>query len=57
MAENRPDSDIAHVFVGRQREMAELTSALDDALSDHGRLVMLAGEHRQDPHRPQELGV
>ena len=24
--------------------MAELTSALDDALSGHGRLVMLAGE-------------
>lgn len=32
------------VFVGRQREMAELRAALDDALSGDGRLVMLAGE-------------
>ena len=31
-------------FVGRSREMAELKSALDDALSGQGRLVMLAGE-------------
>ncbi len=31
-------------FVGRQREMGELISALDDAISGHGRLVMLAGE-------------
>ena len=58
MAENRPDSDIAHVFVGRQREMAELTSALDDALSDHGRLVMLVGEPGIGKTRTaQELGV
>ena len=28
-------------FVGRQREMAELVAALDDALAGHGRLVML----------------
>ena len=32
------------IFVGRQREMAELTSALNDALSSHGRLAMLVGE-------------
>ena len=31
-------------FVGRQREMGELTAALEDALSGRGRLVMLAGE-------------
>ncbi len=31
-------------FVGRQRELAELQAALDDALSGRGRLVMLAGE-------------
>ena len=31
-------------FVGRQRELEELTAALDDALSGQGRLVMLAGE-------------
>ena len=31
-------------FVGRQREMGELTAALEDAMSGHGRLVMLAGE-------------
>ncbi len=32
------------VFVGREREMAELTAALEDALAGHGRLVMLVGE-------------
>ena len=31
-------------FVGRGREMAELVTALDDALAGHGRLVMLVGE-------------
>jgi predicted ATPase len=31
-------------FVGRQREMSELKTALEDALSGQGRLVMLAGE-------------
>jgi len=31
-------------LVGRQRELGELTAALDDALSGRGRLVMLAGE-------------
>jgi len=32
------------IFVGRQREMAALKSALEDAMSGHGRIVMLAGE-------------
>ena len=32
------------IFVGRQREMADLTASLDDALSGHGRLFMLVGE-------------
>ena len=31
-------------FVGRQREMGQLRIALEDALSGHGRLVMLVGE-------------
>ena len=31
-------------FVGRHREMSELISALDDAFSGQGRLVMLVGE-------------
>ncbi|MCH7736491.1 MAG: ATP-binding protein, partial [Chloroflexi bacterium] len=31
-------------FIGRQREMAVLTAALDDALSGRGQMVMLAGE-------------
>ncbi len=32
------------VFVGRLQEMAALKSALDDAVSGQGRLVMLSGE-------------
>ena len=32
------------VFVGRQREMAELTAALEETITGHGRLIMLAGE-------------
>jgi DNA-binding CsgD family transcriptional regulator/tetratricopeptide (TPR) repeat protein len=32
------------IFVGRQREMGQLTAALDDAISGQGRLVMLVGE-------------
>ena len=32
------------VFVGRQREMAELVTSLEAALSGQGRLIMLAGE-------------
>jgi DNA-binding CsgD family transcriptional regulator/tetratricopeptide (TPR) repeat protein len=33
-----------NTFVGRQREMGELQSALRDSLSGEGRLIMLAGE-------------
>jgi predicted ATPase len=32
------------IFVGRAREMAALTAALDDSLAGRGRLVMLVGE-------------
>ena len=41
---NAPHNLAVEVFVGRQREMAELRSALDDALSGQGRLFMLVGE-------------
>ena len=39
-----PITTTANIFVGRDREMAELRAALDDAMSGQGRLVMLAGE-------------
>ena len=42
LAHNRNPS--AGVFVGRQREMAVLRAALDDAQSGQGQLVMLVGE-------------
>ena len=32
------------IFVGREREMANLTAAFDDAVSGKGRIVMVAGE-------------
>ncbi len=38
------DIGLSPDFVGRRREIAELTAALDDALGGRGRLVMLAGE-------------
>jgi transcriptional regulator with AAA-type ATPase domain len=38
--EGRP----AGIFVGRQREMEALQTALEDALSGQGRLVILGGE-------------
>jgi DNA-binding CsgD family transcriptional regulator len=45
-------------FVGRQQEMAEITAALDDAMSGHGQLVMLAGEPGIGKTRTaQELAV
>ena len=37
-------SPAGRVFVGRQQEMAQLSAALDDAMSGRGRIVMLAGE-------------
>ena len=46
------------VFVGRQREIDALSSALDDALAGHGRLVMLVGEPGIGKTRTaQELSV
>ena len=51
MVESQPSNNPAPglspfrgTFVGRQREMDELTAALDDAISGQGRLVMLVGE-------------
>ena len=44
MVDSPPNRDTGRIFVGREREMAELTSALDDALAGEVRLVMLAGE-------------
>ena len=38
------DSAPGNIFVGRQREMETLAAALEDALSGHGRMVMLVGE-------------
>jgi DNA-binding CsgD family transcriptional regulator len=42
--EQLPGSRAGSVFVGRQREMAALQAALEDARSGQGRLVMLVGE-------------
>ena len=39
-----PTATGADPFIGREREMAELTTALDGALEGRGGLVMLAGE-------------
>jgi len=45
-------------FVGRGREMADLRTALEEAWSGHGKLVMLAGESRMDKTRTaQELAA
>ena len=44
MIEPNLNRDIGRVFVGRQREMAELKPAFNDAMPGHGRMVMLAGE-------------
>ena len=52
MVNSRSTQPIGSVFVGRQREMAELTSALNDALSGQGRLVMLVGEPGIGKTRP-----
>ena len=46
------------IFVGRQQEMAELRSALDEALPGQGRMVMLVGEPGIGKTRTaQELAV
>ena len=39
-----PISQSTGIFVGRQRELDELTARLEEALAGRGRLVMLAGE-------------
>ena len=39
-----PEPPVRSGFVGRDRELGELRTALDDAVSGEGRLVMLAGE-------------
>ena len=44
MVESHPAHDSGRIFVGRHREMVELTVALNDAIFGQGRLVMLAGE-------------
>ena len=44
MVESNNSRDVGSVFVGRQPEMAELTKALNEAMSGRGRMVMLAGE-------------
>ena len=44
LADTATDIGLIPDFVGRHREMAELTGALDDALAGPGRMVMLAGE-------------
>ena len=44
MVESHPAHDSGRIFVGRHREMVELTAALNDALAGHGRMVVLAGE-------------
>ena len=36
MVDSPPNRDTGRIFVGREREMAELTSALDDALAGEG---------------------
>ena len=38
------DGSLARLFVGRERELAELTAGLGDARSGHGRLFLLTGE-------------
>jgi predicted ATPase len=46
----------SQIFVGRQRELAALTAAMDDALGGRGQIVMLAGEPGiGKTHTAQEL--
>src|SRR5207249_3852155 len=39
----REDERTSH-FVGRERELAEIRSAIDDALAGRGRILLLTGE-------------
>jgi hypothetical protein len=44
----------SRVFVGRDREAAELLAGLEDAIGGRGRLFLIAGEaerHQGDPRR------
>ena len=45
-------STAGNPFAGREREMAELTSALDSALQGSGRMVMVVGSLRCEPIAP-----
>ena len=58
---NNPAPDpnpISGMFVGRQREMADLKAAMEDAISVRGGLVMLAGEPGIGKSRAtQEIGA
>ena len=64
MVESQPPSNPAPglspfrgTFVGRQREMAELMVALDDALGGRGRLVMLAEQRGALHHAGLSLAI
>ena len=53
-----PTSRSRNVFVGREKELAELTVGLEDALAGQGRLAMLVGEPGIGKTRlAQELAV
>ena len=49
MVESHPTRDIGYVFVGRQREMAELMAALDDALGVLKGEPRVTGKAQQPP--------
>jgi len=44
MVEARPSRNMGRVFGGRQRGMAEVTAALDDAITGQDPIVMVAGD-------------
>ena len=45
------------IFVGRQRELGELTMALDGSMAGRGRLVLLAGPCIGKTRTAQELAL
>ncbi len=49
MVESHPAHDSGRIFVGRHREMVELTASQNDAFTGHGRMVVLAGEPGKGP--------